>query len=141
MFRLIKLYFSFSFRRKWLILVTFFLSLYSYLLFKFRPKWIRFGRINHEELNELPVDPELVKDIRVSIQIVTNKMPVDLLCRHQSHVAKILFNYFKIPYKLYIGFKKEEDNSIKGHAWTEVKGQQITGFCDPKEYVIQAVYS
>lgn len=128
-------------RQKWIFIKTFFLCLFSYFLFKIRPTWIRFGNLNQVEKVSQPIDWELVKDIKFSIYAVSKWMPLQLVCRHQAHVAKILFNQYKIPYQLFIGFRQGEDKSIQGHAWTEVQGKQITGFCNPNEYVIQSVYS
>lgn len=128
-------------RKKWIFIKTFFLCLFSYFLFKIRPTWIRFGNLNQVEKVSQPIDWELVKDIKFSIYAVSKWMPLQLVCRHQAHVAKILFNQYKIPYQLFIGFRQAEDRSIQGHAWTEVQGKQITGFCNPNEYVIQSVYS
>ncbi|WP_166228892.1 lasso peptide biosynthesis B2 protein [Aquirufa beregesia] len=123
------------------MLKTIFLSQYSFVLFKIKPTWIRFGQLNQQDKEDLPIDWELVKDVKFSIYAVSKWMPIQLVCRHQAHVAKILLNQYKIPFKLYIGFRQGDDKSIQGHAWTEVQGLQITGFCDPKEYVIHAVYS
>ncbi|MHA8062606.1 lasso peptide biosynthesis B2 protein [Aquirufa aurantiipilula] len=110
-------------------------------MFKIKPTWIRFGRLNQPEISDQLIDWEVVKDIKFSMYAVSKWMPISLVCRHQAHVAKMLLDQHNIPYKLYIGFRHGEDKSIQGHAWTEVQGKQITGYCDPKEYVIQAVYS
>ena len=141
MVRLIGLFGDLERQRKWIFIKTFFLCLFSYFLFKIRPTWIRFGRLNQPEIAVKFIDWELVKDIKFSIYAVSKWMPLQLVCRHQAHVAKILFNQYKIPYQLFIGFRQGEDKSIQGHAWTEVQGKQITGFCNPNEYVIQSVYS
>lgn len=141
MFRLFSLFLSLSTQGKIILLKAILLSLYSYVLFKLKPTWIRFGRLNQPEISNKLIDWELVKDIKFSMYAVSKYMPMSLVCRHQAHVAKILFNQYKIPFKLYIGFRYGEDKSIQGHAWTEVQGKQITGFCNPEEYTIQAIYS
>lgn len=141
MLRLLRLFFSLSSQGKIILVKTIFLSLYSYILFKIKPTWIRFGKLDSQLKKNQPIDWELVKDVKFSIYATSKWMPISLVCRHQAHVAKILFNQYKIPFKLYIGFRHGEDMHIQGHAWTEVQGKQITGFCNPEEYIIQAVYS
>lgn len=141
MLRIFSLFFGLNFRNQGMILGTVFLSFYCYFLFKIRPTWIRFGRIHQDKVESKNIDWELVNDIRESIRLVSKRFPLHLVCRHEAYVAKIWLNYYKIPYKIYIGFKYGDDKSIKGHAWTEVQERQITGFCDPKEYVIQTTYS
>lgn len=141
MLRLLGLFLSLSWQSKKIFLWTIFLALYAYVLFKIKPNWIRFGRLNQSESHDDQVDWEIVKDIKSSIQIVSKRMPIPLVCRHQAFIARVLLHHYKIPFKLYIGFLQSEDKQIKGHAWTEVQGYQVTGFCNPKDYVIQAIYS
>lgn len=141
MLRLLRLFLSLSSQGKIILLKAIFLSLYSYVLFKIKPTWIRFGKLDPLLKENLPIDWEAVKDIKFSMYAVSKWMPISLVCRHQAHVAKILLNQYKIPFKLYIGFRHGKDKSIQGHAWTEVQGKQITGFCNPEEYTIQAIYS
>ncbi|WP_269003999.1 lasso peptide biosynthesis B2 protein [Aquirufa ecclesiirivi] len=141
MLRVLSLFFKLSFRNQSLILGTIILSVYCYFLFKIKPNWIRFGRIHQVKLESGKIDWGLVKDIRESIRLVSKRLPLHLVCRHEAYMAKIWLNYYKIPFKIYIGFKYGDDKSILGHAWTEVQGRQITGFCDPQDYVIQAIYT
>jgi hypothetical protein len=63
------------------------------------------------------------------------------VCRHQAYQAKLLCNLYKIPYIIFIGFKKNDHtNEIEAHAWTIAGGKIITGFCNPDEYTVQSAY-
>jgi Transglutaminase-like superfamily len=81
---------------------------------------------------------KVVRDIRFSIKLIATYTPWTNVCRYQ---AKVLCNRYKILYKIYVGFKKNEFGKLEGHAWTMVYGKIITGFCRPEEYTVQAIYS
>lgn len=83
-----------------------------------------------------------VGDIAQAIQISSKYIPWKNVCRHQAYQAKLLCNFYKIPYRIFIGFKKDkEKNEIQAHAWTVAGGRIITGFCNPEEYTVQSIYS
>ena len=85
-----------------------------------------FNRINH---------------ITQSIQMAAKYVPWKNVCRHQAYQAKLLCNYYKVPYQVFIGFKKDiTTQKIQAHAWTVAGGKIITGFCNPEEYTIQNIY-
>jgi hypothetical protein len=116
------------------------LSLYTYLLMLFFKKKARFDswKLNgFESKNDL----QLVKDISFAINLIAKHSPWENVCRHQAYQAIVLCRWYKINSKVFIGFKKEEDNKISGHAWTVVNDTIITGFCNPDEYFIQTIYS
>ena len=132
MIRLFGLFWDFKRRRKWILINTFFLSIYSFLLFKIRPTWIRFGQLNRVEKKSLPIDWELVKDIKFSIYAISKWMPFQLVCRHQAHVAKILFNQYKIPYQLFIGFRKEKIKVYKAMLGRRYRANKLQVFVNPR---------
>lgn len=137
----IRTFWKLSFRRKYLFGLTFLMSVYTYFLFKYFRKIASFGDLN-ANVNEEIQDIQLIDDIRFAIHITAKKTPWENVCRHQAYQAKLLCMMFKIPYKIFIGFKiNETTNEIEGHAWTEVNHQMITGFCNANEYTIQHIYS
>lgn len=86
-------------------------------------------------------DLQLIKDISFAINLIAKYSPWENVCRHQAYQAIVLCKWYKINSKIYVGFKKEEDNKITGHAWTVVNDIIITGLCKPEEYHVQTVYS
>lgn len=130
-----------SVRQKLLIFFVGFLSIYSFLLFKFFKQWAKFGSINRAKQPVRNFDMNLVNDIRLAIRLVEKYTFWKNVCRHQAYQAMLLCKYYQIPYQIFVGFKKSNDGKIEGHAWTVVGNQIITGFCKPEEYVIQAIYS
>ena len=108
-------------------------------------KYARFGIQTKEIKKTIPenenTNDEIVKDIRWSIFVVNKYIPWENLCRHQAFQAKILLNSFNIPYYIYVGFQKNDEGTVVGHAWTVASELMITGFCDPNEYLITNIYS
>ncbi|MBA4853669.1 lasso peptide biosynthesis B2 protein [Emticicia sp. BO119] len=140
-FSKIQVFVRLSFRRKLLLSVLFLLSLYSYIMLLFFKKKAKFGERNKPVVKSGSVDMELVKDISFAIRIVSKYSPWQNVCRHQAFQAKMLCDFNKIPYTIYIGVKKNEDGVLEGHAWTIVNEQFMTGFCKVEEYVIQTSFS
>ena len=96
------------------------------------------SHISYKETSDiLPV----LHDIAFAIRTVSKYVPWENKCRHQAYQAKLLLTYFKIPYHIYVGFKANHEGTIEGHAWTMANGKMVTGFCNPDEYVVLAVYS
>ena len=127
-------------RRKYLLLLAFGSSLYGFLLMLFFKKYATFGERTAQTVqNNVPTS--IVMDIRYVIFVVNKYVPWQNVCRHQAYQAKILFSLYDIPYQIFVGFKKNEDGKIDGHAWTMAGGLMITGFCNPDEYVVQSVFS
>ncbi len=129
-----------SARRKILFFVTVVLSFYTYMLMRFFRKKANFdlkrkhfsGRVNDS----------VVRDIRWAIRVVNKYVPWENVCRHQAYQALLLCRYYDIPYKIFIGFRKNpEAGKIEGHAWTVVNGEIITGFCNTEEYTVQSIFS
>jgi hypothetical protein len=83
----------------------------------------------------------VVKDISYAIRVLSKYTPWENVCRHQAYQAMLLCRFYRIPYQIFVGFKKNNEGKIEGHAWTTVNGEIITGFCKVEEYVISAIYS
>lgn len=140
MLRKAGLFFSMSFRRKYLFLFTLFISFYTYLLYRFYQQKASFGKIACSE-EHLDADKHLISDIRFAIKLVNKYVPWENVCRHQAHQAKILCNWYGIPYRIFVGFKKDASGKTEGHAWTVVDNVMITGFCRPSDYMVHSVFT
>lgn len=133
-------FFRFTLRQRLLIILVCFLAIYSFILFRFFNHAARFKYARRDSLHEKDLDKSLIKDIRLSINMVGKYIFWENVCRHQAYQAMILFRFFRIPYQIFVGFKKNTSGKIEGHAWTVVNGEIITGFCRVEEYVIQNVF-
>ena len=132
---------------KLMILQAFALSVYTGFIFAFFNRYARFGErivIDKDDIIVPGPDETLrskINDIARAIRISSKYIPWKNVCRHQAYQAKLFCNFYKIPYRIFIGFKKDkEKNEIQAHAWTIAAGNMITGFCNPEEYIVQSIY-
>lgn len=138
----ISAFFKLSLRRKFLLAVMVPLSLYTYFVFRFFKKNARFGEMNKpQQTRHDGIDMALVRDISLAIRVISKYTPWENVCRHQALQAKILCRFYRIPYIIYVGFKKNTSGEIEGHAWTIVNEQFVTGFCMVNEYTVQTIFS
>lgn len=129
-----------SARRKLLFFASAALSFYAWVLMRYFREKARFDGRKTQPVRE--ADAELISDIRWAIFTAGRYIPWENVCRHQAYQAMCLCRYYKIPCQVFVGFKKNRDTGqIEGHAWTRVNGEFVTGFCEPEEYTVQAVYS
>ena len=140
-FTKIQMLFRLSFRRKVLLLALVPVSLYSYLILRFFSEKAKFGKINKVVETANNVDRQLLKDISFAISIISKYSLWQNVCRHQAYQAKILCRFYKIPYTIFIGFKKNPEGQIEGHAWTMVNEQFVTGYCRVEDYMVQTTFS
>lgn len=143
--RRIGLFFTFSPRRQYLLVFTFVLAIFSWFSFRFFPSRTRFSSkkmLIFRDSTELDQKfRSLCLDIRWAILVVSHQVFFEQKCRHQAWQAKKICNWYGIPYTIFVGFKKNEEGQIEGHAWTEAGGIQISGLCDPQEYHLMNTYS
>jgi lipoprotein signal peptidase len=137
----IRRFIKLSIRQKVLLLTVLLFSLYSYILFCFFKHSAKFGRADKEFISHKTIDMTLVKDIGFAISVISKYTPWENVCRHQAYQAMLWCRFYQIPYQIFIGFKKNEEGKIEGHAWTMINGEIVTGFCKVEEYTIQAIYS
>lgn len=138
MIRKLNIFFRLSRRRQWLFCVTVLLSLYTFLLMRFFRKQARFERTRRKATG---TDDLLVRDICWAILTTSGQVPWENVCRHQAYQAMLLCRYYRQPYRIYVGFRKNpETGKVDGHAWTTVNDKIITGFCDTEEYTVQSVF-
>jgi len=137
----IKSFLRLSPSRKIIVVQVFWISIYTYSLFRFFNRRARFGEkiTATANINQLP--HKKANDIGWAIQIVAKYISWKNVCRHQAYQAKLLCDIYKIPYMIFVGFKKvTRTNEIEAHAWTIAGGKIITGFCNPDEYIVQSIY-
>ena len=143
MIRKIKTFTRLSRQRKVLAVQAFAAAVYTFFLFAFFNKQARFGK-KVAAYKSLPnsIDEQNIVDIAWAIKTVDRIVPWKNVCRHQAYQAKLLCHLYNLPCFIFVGFKKDIDkNEIQAHAWTIAGDTIITGFCDPTDYVVQAIYS
>ncbi len=141
MIKKLKTFRRLSASRKAMIFQAFGLSVYTWALFTFFKRFAKFGETTNASGTTDKRYGTKAADISFAIHTVSRLVPWKNVCRHQAYQAKMLCNYYKIPCLIFIGFKKDTDqNKIQAHAWTVADEKIITGFCDPKEYIVQSIY-
>jgi hypothetical protein len=138
MFRKLGLLFSLSPARKRLLIFGMVLAFYSYFLFLFFNKKVKFGEKEKSKQGAQNMERQTILDIRFLMKTLEKYIPWEFKCRHQAWIASYLLKKNQIPYTVFIGFKKNELGKIEGHAWTIAEEIFVSGFCQPKEYVIQS---
>jgi len=140
MFRKLILLFSLSSARKRLLILGTAMAVYSYFLFLFFNNRVKFGKKEKFNQNAQNVVQQTILDIRFLIKILQKYIPWEFMCRHQAWIASYLLRKNHIPYTVFVGFKKNNLGKIEGHAWTIAEGIFVSGFCQPKEYIIQSEF-
>ncbi len=134
----LKLFYRFSRRRQCLLALTVGCSFYSWVLMRLFNQYARFEGLQKPAKI---FDYQLIANIRWAIFVVNKYVPWQNVCRHQAYQAKLLCQFYGVPYQVFVGFKKNaESGQIDGHAWTMVGAEMVTGFCNPSEYTTQAIY-
>jgi hypothetical protein len=127
-------------KRKKLLLFGLLLAVYSYFLFKFFNEKARFGIQEGLLRPENAINIPTIISIRFVIKVLEKYTPWEFKCRHQAWIARVLLKKYLIPYSVYVGFKKNHQGQIEGHAWTIAQNIMVSGFCDTNEYTVQAKY-
>lgn len=132
-------------RRKFLLGYTGVVAVYSWFLFSFFKKQADFSTKKRQFVPDAKKVSDsqmaLANDIRWAILVVSKYFFLENVCRHQALQAKILCTRYKIPYTIFIGFKRNEAGKTEGHAWTEVGILQISGRCKAEEYTVLQQYT
>jgi hypothetical protein len=110
---------------------TFFLMTFSRLmiLFKSFKKLASYLGKVEEESSLLLKQKEMfdAEKIASAIKKVSQFVPFRAMCFEQALTAKIMLNRRNISSTIYFGLAKQNNYSIKAHAWTRVGHKIITG--------------
>jgi hypothetical protein len=90
-----------------------------------------------------PSDEELVllRAIKRSITRCTRYAPWNMECYTQALTARRMLRRRNLPLLLSIGFKKEEGQSLQGHAWTWSGSYIVTGYrTDLKQFTLNGCF-
>jgi len=130
---------------KWLFMEAVFTAAYvkaTLLFLPFRKVALWLGPLNDQP--DVPTTPEhqnLVKKISFAVKLCDRYTPWPTECYTRSLTAKIMLKRRKLPSTLYFGLRKDEKNSLQGHAWLQCSGITVTGFCDFSQYQVHSRFS
>lgn len=94
-----------------------------------RLRWMGQSVEEHYQLGEpAPAQLDKLRAVKRSIDRCHRYVPWNTECYTQALTARLMLRRRKIPLLLYIGFKKEESQSLQGHAWTACGPYIVTGY-------------
>jgi hypothetical protein len=130
---------------KWLFAEAVFTAAYvkaTLLFLPFRKVALWLGALKGEpDAPAMPYQLSLVKKISFAIKLCDRYAPWPTECYTRSLTAKIMLKRRKLPSTLYFGLRKDEQNSLHGHAWLQCSGIIVTGFCDFSQYTVHSCFS
>lgn len=111
----------------------------SFLPFKKVAGWLgKHNEINNTELKDvMPV----VKKVRFVIELCDKYTPWTTECYTRALTGKIMLQRRNISSTLYLGFKREENKQLEGHAWLQCSGVTVTGFCDFSKFQVHSYFT
>jgi len=130
---------------KWLFAEAVFTAAYVKVTLLFLPfrkvaNWL--GTVKNKPAhNSIPKELNLIKKISFAVKLCDRYTPWPTECYTRSLTAKIMLKRRKLPSTLYFGFRKDEKNSLSGHAWLQCSGVTVTGFCDFSQYQVHSFFS
>jgi hypothetical protein len=84
-----------------------------------------------------PSQLNLISRIQLAVARVHRYVPWNTECYTQALTAKYLLNQRGIPSILTIGFKKDQNGEVQGHAWLTINEWVVTGMRhDLNSYVV-----
>ncbi|MBM3923042.1 MAG: lasso peptide biosynthesis B2 protein [Sphingomonadales bacterium] len=83
----------------------------------------------------------LLRAIKISVTRCSRYAPWSMECYTQALTARKMLRRRKLPLLLSVGFKKEEGQSLQGHAWTWCGQYIVTGYrTDLKEFTVNGCF-
>jgi hypothetical protein len=143
--RKIKSFAAIPWATKWLFAEAVFTAAYvktTLLFLPFRKVALWLGSLKDQpDVQTAPDQQHLVKKISFAVKLCDRYTPWPTECYTRSLTAKIMLKRRKLPSTLYFGLRKDETNSLKGHAWLQCSGITVTGFCDFSQYQVHSRFS
>jgi hypothetical protein len=69
-----------------------------------------------------------LRAVKLALTRCDRYVPWNTECYTQALTARIMLRRRQIPMLLYVGFKKQEDGPLQGHAWTSCGAYIMTGY-------------
>ena len=112
------------------------------LFFPFRKvlAWLGSAGIQTGE-SPSPEKIDLIKKVKFALKLCDRYTPWPTECYTSSLTAKIMLKRRNLQSTLFFGFRKDEQNTLKGHSWLQCSGEIVTGWCDFSEYQVHSSFS
>ena len=82
-----------------------------------------------------------LRAVKLALTRCDRYVPWNTECYTQALTARIMLRRRQIPMLLYVGFKKQEDGPLQGHAWTSCGSYILTGYrADLSSYSINGCF-
>ena len=82
-----------------------------------------------------------LRAVKLALTRCDRYVPWNTECYTQALTARIMLRRRQIPMLLYVGFKKQEDEPLQGHAWTSCGSYILTGYrADLSSYSINGCF-
>lgn len=82
-----------------------------------------------------------LRAVKLALSRCHRYVPWNTECYTQALTARIMLRRRQIPMLLFVGFKKQEDGPLQGHAWTSCGSYILTGYrADLSSYSINGCF-
>ncbi len=138
----IKTFISFTKEEKYLLIKAFCIVIIVEINLHFRPfdqikSWLKNSQKN--KLNQRVIKKTELYQIIYIIKIISKYLPF-IKCYNKALTARILLNQKGYHSTLFIGFRRDDKQQLKGHASLESNGLIITGGNIHKEHIVTSVF-
>lgn len=100
------------------------------------------GKANKETPEEInDTDISYARKVKTAMKLCNKYTPWQTACYVQAVTAKILLDQKHIPATVYIGFKKDNNATYKGHAWLRSGKLIVTGNINLSSFQVHSFYS
>ena len=99
--------------------------------------------VNHRYQISDPSADQLttLRAVKLALSRCHRYAPWNTECYTQALTARIMLRRRQIPMLLFVGFKKQEDGPLQGHAWTSCGSYILTGYrADLSSYSINGCF-
>ncbi len=82
-----------------------------------------------------------LRAVKLALSRCHRYVPWNMECYTQALTARIMLRRRQIPMLLFVGFKRQEDGPLQGHAWTSCGSYILTGYrADLSSYSINGCF-
>ncbi len=140
--RKFKTFLSFSKEEKCLLIRAFSTAIIVEINLRFRPFdkikiWLK--NTPENKSNQTVINKDELHQVIFIIQIISKYLPF-IKCYNKALTARILLNRKGYKSTLFIGFKRDETQQLKGHASLECNDVIITGGNIHQEYIVTSTF-
>jgi len=132
-------------RVKWLFIEALYTSAWVKLSLSFFPFKKVMGWLGKPQIETTATaNPQTIatrKEVKRALELCNKYAPWPTECYTLSLTGKLLLQRRHIDSTLYIGFRKDEYNAYKGHAWLRANDMYISGYKESVGFTIHSLFS